>query len=84
MKLQKRFKRLKRAVEDSDGEEEEDPGMDRDVIANQLFDGDDVSLTLYDQHFSHKRKKQNHEKILILLLLISCIFKICFFKINLN
>lgn len=30
-------------IEDSDGEQEEDAGMDRDVIANQLFDGDDVS-----------------------------------------
>lgn len=28
-------------VEDSDGEQEEE-GMDRDNIANQLFDGDDV------------------------------------------
>lgn len=43
LNLQKRFKRLKRAVEDSDGEQEEDPDMDREVIANQLFDGDDVS-----------------------------------------
>lgn len=30
-------------IEDSDGEEQEDPGMDREVIANQLFDGEDVS-----------------------------------------
>lgn len=31
-------------IEDSDGEQEEDPAMERDVIANQLFDGDDVSV----------------------------------------
>lgn len=31
-------------IEDSDGEQEEDPTMERDVIANQLFDGDDVSM----------------------------------------
>lgn len=30
-------------IEDSDAEEEEDGGMDREKIANQLFDGDDVS-----------------------------------------
>lgn len=28
-------------IEDSDGEQEDD-GMDRDVIANQLFENDDV------------------------------------------
>lgn len=33
-------------IEDSDGEEEADEGMERDVIANQLFDGDDVSIYL--------------------------------------
>lgn len=31
-------------IEDSDGEQEEDAAMERDVIANQLFDGDDVSV----------------------------------------
>lgn len=31
-------------IEDSDGEQEEDVAMERDVIANQLFDGDDVSV----------------------------------------
>lgn len=30
-------------IEDSDGEQEDDR-MDRDNIANQLFDGDEVSL----------------------------------------
>lgn len=46
---QKRFKRLKRMqMEDSDAEEEEDGGMDREKIANQLFDGDDVSLKNYN------------------------------------
>lgn len=30
-------------LEDSDAEDEEDGGMDREKIANQLFDGDDVS-----------------------------------------
>lgn len=30
-------------LEDSDAEGEEDGGMDREKIANQLFDGDDVS-----------------------------------------
>lgn len=34
-------------IEDSDAEEEEDGGMDREKIANQLFDGDDVSKTYY-------------------------------------
>lgn len=43
---QKRFKRLKQIqVEDSDGEQEVDEGMERDTIANQLFDGDDVSIS---------------------------------------
>lgn len=37
----KRFKRLKRQMEDSDAEDEEDGGMDREKIANQLFDDDD-------------------------------------------
>lgn len=32
-------------MEDSDGEQEGDEGMERDTIANQLFDGDDVSMT---------------------------------------
>lgn len=41
--FQKRFKRLKRMqIEDSDGEEEEDGGMDRENIAKQLFDGEEV------------------------------------------
>lgn len=31
-------------IEDSDGEQEEDAAMERDTIANQLFDGDDVSV----------------------------------------
>lgn len=31
-------------IDDSDGEEEEDSGMDREKIANQLFEGDDVSF----------------------------------------
>ncbi len=30
-------------IEDSDGEDAADDGMDREVIANQLFEGDDVS-----------------------------------------
>lgn len=30
-------------IEDSDGEED-DPGMDREQIANQLFDGDEVNF----------------------------------------
>lgn len=34
-------------IEDSDGEEE-DSGMDRENIANQLFDGEDVSEFLYE------------------------------------
>lgn len=42
--VQKRFKRLKRMqIEDSDDEGAADDGMDREVIANQLFEGDDVS-----------------------------------------
>lgn len=41
--IQKKFKRVKRMqIEDSDNEEE-DKGMDRDAIANELFDADDVS-----------------------------------------
>lgn len=31
-------------IEDSDGEDAGDDGMDREVIANQLFEGDDVSM----------------------------------------
>lgn len=30
-------------IEDSDNEQEDDQEIDRDAIANQLFDGDDVS-----------------------------------------
>lgn len=30
-------------IEDSDGEDAADDGMDREAIANQLFEGDDVS-----------------------------------------
>lgn len=30
-------------IEDSDAEDEEDGGMAREKIANQLFDGDEVS-----------------------------------------
>lgn len=45
--FKKRFKRLKRMqIEDSDGEEDDDGGMDREKIANQLFDGDEVSFVL--------------------------------------
>lgn len=36
-------------IEDSDGEEEEDGGMDREKIANQLFDGDEVINRIYFQ-----------------------------------
>lgn len=45
IKRTKRFKRLRRN-EDSDGEPELDESMERDTIANQLFDGDrdDVSV----------------------------------------
>ena len=40
--LQKRFKRLRRIEDvDSDAEEKEDDGVDRDAIAGQLFEGSD-------------------------------------------
>ncbi|XP_031627743.1 transcription elongation factor SPT6 isoform X2 [Contarinia nasturtii] len=52
----KRFKRLKRMqIEDSDGEEEEDSGMDREKIANQLFDGDDDD--------EGRRSVQDHQRM---------------------
>lgn len=35
-------------IEDSDAEEEENSGMDREAIANQLFDGDDVSIGIFN------------------------------------
>lgn len=39
-KLQKKFKRLRRIQDDeSDGEQHEDDGLDREVIAEQLFVG---------------------------------------------
>lgn len=41
--FQKRFKRLKR-IQNEDSDAEEDEGMDRDEIAKQLFDGDEVSI----------------------------------------
>lgn len=49
VKRQKRFKRLKRN-DDSDGEQEMDEGVERENIANQLFDGDqdDVSKLQFD------------------------------------
>lgn len=52
-------------MEDSDAEEEEDGGMDREKIANQLFDGDDVSLKNYNvwggkKAFCHKQKQNNN------------------------
>lgn len=33
-------------VEDSDGEQE-DEGMERDAIANQLFDGEEVRISIF-------------------------------------
>lgn len=37
-------------IEDSDAEDDENSGMDREAIANQLFDGDDVSKSFF--HFA--------------------------------
>lgn len=46
--FQKKFKRLKRMqIEDSDAEEDE--GMDRENIARELFDGDEV---IFARHFA--------------------------------
>lgn len=39
--FQKRFKRLKRLVDEESDQEEQDDGLNREVIADQLFVGSD-------------------------------------------
>lgn len=56
LNLQKKFKRLRRIQDDeSDGEQQEDDGLDREVIAEQLFVGgsDDVSEFNNSNMFVH-------------------------------
>ena len=43
--LQKKFKRLKRVIDDDSDEADEGDGRDR--IANQIFQGSDVSIYIF-------------------------------------
>lgn len=54
-------------IEDSDAEEEEDGGMDREKIANQLFDGDDVSVNRNNVPFISFLSSLNIHKLCFLL-----------------
>lgn len=51
-------------MEDSDGDEDEDGGMDREKIANQLFD-DDVSIHVC-------RAKRLNQKIALFITIYFC------------
>lgn len=50
--VKKRFKRLRR-VEDreSDEEQEQQPGEERDAIANELFDGGSNDVSIFCNYF---------------------------------
>lgn len=55
-------------MEDSDGDEDEDGGMDREKIANQLFD-DDVSMNI-----CRAKKKCNKITLSITFCLPRCLY----------
>ena len=56
--LQKKFKRLKRVIDDDSDEADEGDGRDR--IANQIFQGSDVSTYIFLRDFISGRT--NHSK----------------------
>lgn len=53
-------------IEDSDGEDAADDGMDREAIANQLFEGDDVSNGVVN-YISYAQPSLIHSSIFFLL-----------------
>lgn len=58
-------------IEDSDAEDDENSGMDREAIANQLFDGDDVSSSFLNVHSIEKNFR------IIFVCLFSCSLMLC-------